>query len=252
MSTSSGSSSAVQQVTILGTGLIGASIGLALRAQGFSGSITGWDKSHEEAEIALRSGAIDAVAADPIAAAQASELIVLATPVLGILDWMERLAPQLRPGQLVTDVGSTKRAICEHAARLFPIEKTDKRKSADFLAGHPMAGKEVQGASHADAQLFRGAVWLFAVKQEGNSTGTEKADARKLPEAELEITRRQEWRDWVRRFGSRVVELDPVRHDELCAWASHLPQMVGTALAALLEDEFGSSEALREELRDVG
>ena len=56
----------------------------------------------------------------------------------------------------------------------------------------------------------------------------------------------------MRRFGSRVVDLDPVRHDELCAWASHLPQMVGTALAALLEDEFGGSEALREELRDVG
>lgn len=240
------SSDSVQQVTILGTGLIGASTGLALRAQGFAGTIIGWDKAEQEAKIAQHSGAIDEVAADPVAAAQASELIVLATPVLGILDWMERLAPMLQPGQLVTDVGSTKREICEHAARLFPKDKRDKRKSADFLAGHPMAGKEVQGAAHADAQLFRGAVWLFAAKHDAHAGNAA------TPEEQLEESRRQEWLDWVRRFGSRVVELDPVRHDELCAWASHLPQMVGTALAALLEDEFGASETLREELRDVG
>ena len=240
------SSHSVQKITILGTGLIGASIGLALRAQGFSGKVTGWDKSPEEATIAQRSGAIDEVTADPVSSAQASDLIILATPVLGILDWMERLAPMLRPGQLVTDVGSTKREICEHAAKLFPRNKTNKNHSAGFLAGHPMAGKEVQGATHADAQLFRSAVWLFAVTHEAH------AENAATPEEQLEEARRQEWRGWVRRFGSRVVELDPVRHDELCAWASHLPQMVGTALAALLEDEFGSSEALREELRDVG
>ncbi len=246
MSSSAASTHSVQQITILGTGLIGASIGLALRAQGFSGHVTGWDKSPEEAKIAQRSGAVDEVTADPVASAQVSDLIILATPVLGILEWMARLAPVLRPGQLVTDVGSTKREICEHAARLFPKNKTGKKQSAGFLAGHPMAGKEVQGAIHADAQLFRSAVWLFAEKHVLSDAEAETA------EGKAEDARKQEWRGWVRRFGSRVVELDPMRHDELCAWASHLPQMVGTALAALLEDEFGASEALREELRDVG
>ncbi len=234
------STSSVQQITILGTGLIGASIGLALRAQGFSGRIAGWDKNPEEAKIALQNGALEQVADDPLAAALASDLIVLATPVLGILDWMERLAPVLRPGQLVTDVGSTKQQICERAAALF-----NRENRAGFLAGHPMAGKEVQGAAHAEAELFRNAVWLFSSTPEKNIRPGTQALA-------LEEERRQEWRGWVQRFGSRVVDVDPVRHDELCAWASHLPQMVGTALAALLEDEFGGSDAHREELREVG
>ncbi|HEX4022901.1 MAG TPA: prephenate dehydrogenase [Acidobacteriaceae bacterium] len=230
----------MQHVTILGTGLIGASIGLALHANGFSGRITGWDRNPAESKVAQENGAIDDVAEDPIAASKASDLILLATPVFGILDWMQQLAPVLQPGQLVTDVGSTKRQICEQAVKFFNRDTT-----AGFLAGHPMAGKEVYGAAHADAQLFRGAVWLFSAAQEKTARPVTQFSI-------LEAERKQEWRAWVLRFGTRIVDVDPARHDELCAWASHLPQMLGTALAALLEEEFGASEELREELRDVG
>ena len=226
------SASSVQNLTILGTGLIGASLGLALRAQGFPGSITGWDKNPDEAATALRLGAIDHIATDPLVAAPSSNIILLATPVLAILHWMEQLAPVLRPGQLLTDVGSTKHRICEHAARLFP-----SGSGAEFLAGHPMAGKEVFGAAHADAQLFQGAVWLFTTQPGAAAAPTP-----------LQLA----WRGWVQKIGCRIVDTDPARHDELCAWASHLPQMVGTALAALLEDEFGSTPEHRAELRDVG
>lgn len=209
-------SESIQSVTILGTGLIGASIGLALRAQGFAGAITGWDRTPSEAEIARDRGAVDVVADDPIAASKQSDCIVLATPVFGILEWIDRLGPVLRSGQLVTDVGSTKQAICERAGKAF-----SSPEAAFFLPGHPMAGKEVHGAAHADANLFRNAVWLFTPI---------------VPEKESEKARA--WREWVIRFGSRTLDLDPRRHDEVCAWASHLPQMVGTALAALLEDTF--------------
>jgi prephenate dehydrogenase len=226
------STGSVQNITILGTGLIGASLGLALRKQGFSGSITGWDKNPGEAATALHLGAIQRIADDPVSAAQSSDITILATPVLAILDWMEKLAPVLRPGQLLTDVGSTKQRICEHAARLFP-----SNTSAEFLAGHPMAGKEVFGAEHADAQLFQGAVWLF--------TPQPSVAAAPSPLQQL-------WRGWVQTIGCRIVDTDPARHDELCAWASHLPQMVGTALAALLEENFGVTPAQRAELRDVG
>ena len=82
--------------------------------------------------------------------------VVLATPVLPILDWMERLAPVMGEGQLVTDVGSTKREIVEHARKLF-----NQPGRARFLPGHPMAGKESGGAGLAEAGLFRGAAWLF-------------------------------------------------------------------------------------------
>ncbi|HET9086300.1 MAG TPA: prephenate dehydrogenase [Acidobacteriaceae bacterium] len=213
--------SAIERIAIFGTGLIGASVGLALRAQGFRGSIVGWDRSREEANIAWKRGAIDAVIDDPLLSAEQVDCIILATPVFGIVEWIDRLGPILRDDQLVTDVGSTKRTICEHAGTSF------ESGGAYFLAGHPMAGKEVYGAAHADANLFRGAVWLFtpcaSPEQAVTGRGAEKS---------------REWRDWVLRFGCRTLDLDPTRHDEICAWASHLPQMLGTALAALLEDTF--------------
>ena len=218
----------IQSIAILGTGLIGSSVGLALRAQGFSGGITGWDRVPQEAEIAREKGAIDTVASDPLAAASQSDCILLATPVFGILEWIERLAPVLRQGQLVTDVGSTKQKICELAAKLF-----SSPSAAYFLPGHPMAGKEVFGAMHADAGLFHSAIWLFTpLNLTTNSETNATVNAAAIQQ------RAAEWRQWVQRFGCRTLDLDPVRHDELCAWASHLPQMVGTALAALLEDTF--------------
>ena len=137
----------IQSITILGTGLIGSSVGLALRANGFAGSIIGWDRSPEEAEIARDKGAIDSVASDPLAAARERDCVLLATPVFGILEWIEKLAPVLRHDQLVTDVGSTKRKICALAAEAF-----SSPGAAYFLPGHPMAGKEVFGAANADAE----------------------------------------------------------------------------------------------------
>jgi prephenate dehydrogenase len=215
----------IQSIAILGTGLIGSSVGLALRANGFAGSITGWDRSLDEAELARLRGAIDTVVRDPVAAAAQSDCILLATPVFGILNWIDRLAPVLRSGQLVTDVGSTKRQISERAAKAF-----SSSTAACFFPGHPMAGREVHGAAYADAELFRGAVWLFTPSPRKLERG-----------ADLAREKEESWRQWTVRIGCRTLDLDPVRHDEICAWASHLPQMLGTALAALLEDTFPGS-----------
>ena len=235
----------IQSIAILGTGLIGSSVGLALRANGFAGSIIGWDRAREEAEIARDKGAIDSVAADPLAAARDSDAILLATPVFGILEWIERLAPVLQQHQLVTDVGSTKRKICALAAEAF-----SSLGAAYFLPGHPMAGKEVFGAANADANLFQGAVWLFT-----------SPDTKQVPRenATLGQQRADKWRHWVARFGCRMLDLDPIRHDDICAWASHLPQMLGTALAALLEDTFpedgkdkGNLLSASDQLRAIG
>ena len=108
----------ISRIAILGTGLLGASTGLALRASGFSGSITGWNRSTAGAQTALRLGAIDSIAADPISAALESQIIVLAPPIFATLDLMEQLAPALTPDHLITDVGSTKAQIVAAAARL--------------------------------------------------------------------------------------------------------------------------------------
>ena len=112
----------MERVFIIGTGLIGASTGLALRAAGFAGRIDGWDASSLEMAAAVQMGAIDGRASnreDALELARLADVIVLAVPVLAIKDWMQQLAPVLRAGQLVTDVGSTKVEIVELAQRLF-------------------------------------------------------------------------------------------------------------------------------------
>ena len=146
----------MERVAILGTGLLGTSVGLALRAAGFKGSIVGWNRSRGQAETALAVGAIDSIGADAMATARASQVVLLAVPIFATLDLMEQLATVLGPEHLVTDVGSTKTQITESADRLF--NTVDR---AGFLPGHPMAGKERGGAELGDANLFRGAVWIF-------------------------------------------------------------------------------------------
>jgi prephenate dehydrogenase len=211
----------MERVFIIGTGLIGASTGLALRAAGFAGRIGGWDTSSLEMAAAVQMGAIDGRASnrdDALELARLADVIVLAVPVLAIKDWMQQLAPVLRANQLVTDVGSTKVEIVELAERLFA-----ETERASFLPGHPMAGKESGGALLAEAGLFDGAMWLFT------------------PTTPEMTAMEKEWRGWVGCFGSRTLDMDAARHDELCAWVSHLPQMLSTALAALLEDRFGDA-----------
>jgi prephenate dehydrogenase len=220
----------IERIAILGTGLLGTSVGLALRAAGFRGAIVGWNRSAEGAQLALAAGAIDSIATDPLQAAQESQVVLLAVPIYATLDWMEKLAGVLGCEHLVTDVGSTKAQITAAAGRLF---NTPER--AAFLPGHPMAGKERGGAALADANLFRGAVWLF----------TDDLTWERSPRS-TELVK--DWREWVAAMGSKTLDLDPARHDELVAWVSHLPQFAATALSALLEEEVGDAP----ELKDIG
>ncbi|HVW78041.1 MAG TPA: prephenate dehydrogenase/arogenate dehydrogenase family protein [Alloacidobacterium sp.] len=218
----------IERIAILGTGLIGSSVGMALRRNNFRGTIFGWDRDPAQTTIALSRGAIDVAAQEPLSAAVECDVILLSGPVFSILDWLEQLAALLKPEQLVTDVGSVKGVLCDRAQGRY--NQPDK---PGFLPGHPMAGKEVSGAAHADGDLFRNAVWLFTECEANDSMS---AGARE---------KATEWRAWVQKFGSRILEIQPARHDELCAWVSHLPQFVSTALSALLEDTFPHDEELR-------
>lgn len=220
----------IERIAILGTGLLGASAGLALRAAGFKGSLVGWNRGAEGAQTALAMGAIDSIAPDPITMVRESQVIVLCTPVHAILDWMEQLAGVVGPEHLLTDVGSTKVQITAAADRMF-----NRPERAAFLPGHPMAGKERGGAALGDADLYRGAVWLF----------TDDPRWKRSPQSAALV---EEWRSWVAKMGSRVIDLNAHRHDELVAWVSHLPQFVATALSSLLEDQVGDAP----ELKDVG
>ncbi len=231
----------IRRVAIFGTGLIGASIGLALRANGFTGSIIGWDPEESVLAKARAVGGVDPIIAgdaddDPFVCALAADVIVLAGPVFSIAEWLEQLAPVLAPSQLVTDVGSVKNFLVERAGALY---NGDAQPA--WLPGHPMAGKEQAGPAHADAELFRGATWLF--------TGSSAAMPISLPDHPYAL----EWVDWVERFGSRVVTVAPERHDFLCASISHLPQMISSAFSAMLQQQFGQEFAAgRGELHGIG
>ncbi|MGI4830018.1 MAG: prephenate dehydrogenase [Janthinobacterium lividum] len=229
------------RVLILGTGLIGASLGLALKALGpaFEGTVLGWDANPLELAKAREMGALDELLPSREAAftPDLADMYVLATPVLPILDWMERLAPGLGESQLVTDVGSTKQAITERAKALY-----NGPGQAQFLAGHPMAGKESGGAALAEAGLFRGATWLFCPGQMEVST----------PQIANISPRIAEFRGWIEAIGARPRDLDPAQHDVLCAWVSHLPQILSTALAAVLEETFAEDAEGRALVEAIG
>jgi prephenate dehydrogenase len=206
-----------KQVTIIGTGLIGGSLGLALKKRRLAGRIIGCDR----APILKRAkdcGAIEAGTTNPAHAVRGSDLVVLATPVIAIVDLIGRLGPALPAKTLVTDVGSTKLEIVKRAVKSF-----GRNAGHRFLAGHPMAGKEQAGVEFADADLFEGAAWLFAP----------------LPGQNVHAGRCGEFIHCADRMGAKIAVVDAADHDRFCAWISHVPQMISTALAAALVDEFG-------------
>ncbi len=213
----------VRQITVIGTGLIGGSLALALKKHGFAGRVVGCDKEAVLARAKKRK-AIDVGVTEPARAMAGSDIVVLATPVGQILDLIERLGPRLEPQAFLTDVGSTKVEIVARARAVFGAEAPQR-----FLGGHPMAGREHAGIEHADADLFQGAPWLFTPQ----------------PGQQVKQGLGGEFLKLVKRVGAKPVMLDAERHDRLCAWVSHLPQMLSTALAAALDEEFGGDAAPR-------
>jgi len=215
---------AIRQITIIGTGLIGGSFGLALKKRGFNGRIVGCDRS-PVLKRARDKGAIDKAETDPAKASRDSQVVLLAAPVGAIIELIGRLGPSLPARTLLTDVGSTKSEILARAAATF-----GKHAGRRFLAGHPMAGKEQAGVDASDPDLFQGAVWFVT-----------PAPGQKVFEGLS-----GEFLGWVEKIGAGVASMNADAHDRLCGWISHLPQFISTALAATLVDEYGEDAPLLE------
>ena len=190
---------------IVGTGLIGGSIGLALRRQGWH--VTAEDHDRARAERALELGALDAVGTDPEA-----EITFLATPVRAVADAARAALASSRG--IVTDVGSVKGSIVEAVA--------DPR----FLGGHPMAGSELEGVDGADPDLFAGAVWVLT------------------PTAATADTTYATVHGAVAELGADVVALAPEHHDALVAVVSHVPHLTAAALMGLASERASEQRAL--------
>ena len=210
---------AIGTVTIAGVGLIGGSFALALRREGFRGRIVGVSSPATLAR-ALELGIIDE-AQSLEEAVPRSDLVYMAQPVPRIIEQLASVRALVPPHALVTDAGSTKRAIVDRARGLFDGESV-------FLGGHPMAGKEGRGVQLAEATLFQNAVYVLV------PTGGS------LPDSPVV----QEFRAWLDAIGCRQTVLEAAEHDRVVAWTSHLPQLASTALAATVCEHLATAGRL--------
>ena len=211
----SGTEITTRRAAILGTGLIGASIGMALRAVGWT--IAGWDPLAPALETAVERGAVDMAARDIDEAITGADLVFLAGPLGANLE----LLTNMKTDALVTDVTSVKRPMIEAAA-----------KAIRFVGGHPMAGREHAGPRAASPALFRGAAWIIC------EDGANPDDLGIIEET-------------VRSMGANPMVMSAALHDEVVAEISHLPYLLAVTLTNLVVDSPGTSDLVSGSFRDL-
>jgi prephenate dehydrogenase len=189
---------ATRRITILGLGLIGGSLGLALRAANRGWEVVGQNRSHEAASKAKKAGAVDRAEWNLPNAVDGASVVVLAVAPNAIEQVMRDIAPHLAPGTVVTDVASTKVQVMAWANEILPPH-------VHFVGGHPMAGKEKAGIDAAEATLFRNATWCILPGD------------RCAPEAVTLVE------EIVRSVGAQPYYLDAAEHDSYVAAISHVP-----------------------------
>ncbi|MCG3178442.1 MAG: Cyclohexadienyl dehydrogenase [Phycisphaerae bacterium] len=207
----------IDAVAILGVGLLGGSIGLALRRAGFAGSIVGVGRRQESIDAALEAGAVDRGLLDPADGVAGAGLVVLATPIGAFPRLMTAIAPALGRRTLVTDVGSTKRQVVRWAARLLP-------DPSRFVGAHPIAGSDQRGPQYARADLFDAACCVLTPSPPRAASGSSRVRGSDYARSVETIDRF--WRS----LGLWTTRMTPAAHDRALAEVSHLPHAVAAAL----------------------
>ena len=202
------------KIAILGTGLIGGSLGLALKRLPDVESVIAFDRDRRAAEKAVERGAADRIADSPAEACRDCAIVFVATPVNAISSAVAECLAGLSAGTVLSDVGSTKyRVVAETEASL------PSGRHLTFIGGHPMAGSEQEGIEAARADLFEGAWWVLT------------------PTDHVEPTAYQLLHRTLSAVGAKVMALEPQRHDELMAVISHIPQLTATTLMNLAAEK---------------
>jgi prephenate dehydrogenase len=199
-------------IAIIGLGLIGGSIGLKLKAQSSNFKIIGIPRREETIQEAVRMGAVDEGTIDHVKGIQEADMVFLCTPINLIIPILKEIVPALKPGAIVTDVGSSKYEIISQAEKLMP-------RGTYYVGGHPMAGKEQVKLEAAEAHLFEGKVWIL--------TPTSKTSKKALEQV----------KEMVGLLGVKIVEMDPKLHDLVAAGISHVPLAVAAALVNAVAEE---------------
>ena len=201
-----------QKITIVGVGLLGGSIGLAVRRGRLAREVAGFVRraaSLKDCEVA---GAVDYATTDLLAAVSNADLVILCTPLAQMRALAEQFLPALKRGAIVTDVGSVKAGVVRE------LESIIAKTGAHFVGSHPMAGGEKMGVLAARSDLFRNAVCIVTPTKKSNPIAVRKVE-----------------RFW-KSLGSRTRRLAPGEHDQLVSRSSHLPHVLAATLAGLVLD----------------
>jgi prephenate dehydrogenase len=207
-----------QKVTLVGVGLLGGSLGLALRQRKLAGSVAGYVRRAASVRECQQAGAVDLATRDLEEAAAGADLIVFCTPLGQMRPLVEKLLPVAQPGAVVTDVGSVKGSVVRE------LEPLVAQAGAHFIGSHPMAGAEKMGVAAARADLFAGAVCVVTPTRKSNAAALRKVEGL--------------WRA----VGGRLVRLTPKAHDKLVSRSSHLPYLIAAQLANLVLSSTSSKE----------
>ena len=195
----------MKRIAIIGLGLIGGSLALALKKKSAKGTeIIGFSRSTETVARAKDCGVIDQAARGPASAAAGADMVIIATPVMATKDVLASISEHLSPRCLVTDTGSTKVEVMQWAGKYLSSK-------ISFIGGHPMAGKETSGIGEADADLFRGCVYCLTPSPCATPLAVRKM--KKLVES----------------IGAKPFFIDAETHDNLVAGVSHLPMLLSAA-----------------------
>jgi len=196
-----------RKIAIIGVGLLGGSIGLAVRQRRLAGEIAGYVRRSASLADCERAGALDYATTDLLAAVSGADLVILCTPLAQMPAITARLLPALKPGAVVTDVGSVKAGVVRD------LEKLTAKAGAHFVGGHPMAGAEKTGVLAARADLFVNAVCVVTPTKKSHGPAVRALTA------------------FWKALGARTLLLAPGEHDALVSRTSHLPHVVAAALA---------------------
>ncbi|MBR1581151.1 MAG: prephenate dehydrogenase/arogenate dehydrogenase family protein [Selenomonadaceae bacterium] len=207
------------RLAIIGVGLIGGSLGLALKQKlGDEIYITGLCRTQRSMDNAVALGAVDYASPDLKRVVEDADIIFLSTPVLQIVPMIEKLLPYVKRGAILTDAGSTKQFIWEHLKTILP-------EGVWYVAGHPMTGRELSGVTAAKADLFKGKAYVIV-----EDTGAPPEIVEKL----MSVLRLTE---------AKFVTLDIAKHDRCASVISHVPHVTAAALVTLLNRSGGDLES---------
>lgn len=209
-----------ERVAVFGMGLLGGSVAVAARERRVAGEVVGVTRRQETARAVEAAGLVDRAVLDPSEGVDGADLVVLCNPVFAMPEVLDRCAPALGAGAIVTDVGSVKGPLAESLPGLLPDH-------ACYVGSHPMAGSHHTGFAHARADLFEGAACVVT-----DAEGTDPSAADRVAAF---------WRA----LGSTVYRRDPARHDDEVAWISHAPHAIAFAFAQALGGSPGPASDLR-------